>query len=171
MRFSINKILANVPVLVCREQDAAEEGEKVDNIGELHNVSVLMLNPTNRQPRVKGVVYAYSLLPVANDVIMEKALLQKMVGVNSTSDHSIYGFEVPCKVNDVKEALTSFFSRGSGLLDPSISNRINKVGNHGLNNFLNFLNSKGTDIEQVLKSKTDKISAMLFSSFTDEDDE
>jgi len=166
MILSINKMLKSVPVLICRDPEYCDEFPELNNEPLNGSVPFVSLNPTIAQPRVKGVLYGYTLLDLASDILCPIELIEKFPGINSKSGrYSRDGASVECTYEGMKALIDDFFSRSNGLLEPSITARINRIGAGGLENFATFMKSTAKSMESVVKQKTDKIATKLYSNF------
>jgi len=163
MIFSINKLMTSVPILVCRDTDRVEEitNDNPKQVSTLTFVPFFVLNPTSNQPHVAGVIYAYSLLPITNDMLVPLDMLKPFPGLNSTLDLPTVDFVVGKTYTELLNAVYSFFIRPSGIVEPMIKNRVVSSANRGLSNFHSFINSGLKNVEEVING-SNKIDALLY---------
>lgn len=168
MIFSISVIMKSTPILVCRDPDYADDMQIAGQVQTLANIPFIVVNPSIIEPRVKGVLYAYSLFPMANDVIVPLSNVTKAKGLSSTLDLSSSSFEVLASIDDLKKAVLSFYRRSSGAIDFTVSDRVNAIGTNGLQSFLNFITSPAQSIDEVISSNADDVSAKFYKLFKGE---
>jgi len=139
MFVSLMKVCNTIPCLAAEVVDANETKTRKAFGDLMRELPFYVLNPSLGIPKLYGMTYLYSLLPAANDIICPKSLVGRMTGVNSNSQtRSATNFEVNNTTADLSAYVKDFFTRASGVVEPSILNRINAGGRLGLSNFSDF---------------------------------
>jgi len=152
--FGLRRLMTNIPVLYHEIEDGNDSDLCQVSRRMISQLSFVVLNPDLGTPKIDGMVYLYSLLPMANNLIVPKTLITKLTGVNSLSgDRSVDNFKSDGRMIDLRNCVKDFYTRSNGSLDPQISNWISRGDEHGLQSFCDWLDESVIYAHDLIERK------------------
>ena len=144
VNFAIRKFYETIPVLVCTDPEQTTFDEEGDAVNSLNTTNIVVLNPKDI-PHVEGVLYGFTLVPVADCVLGTRAGFKDAVGMNNVDGLSAKKLKFST-YEELEAGVLGFYKTNSGY-NPIVKERVAD----GLRSFWDFIvsSTSSRDVTEI----------------------